>query len=392
MPATVLHFYLADLGFHLILVATIAILAWRWQRRLTRKRLPVSLWLLHLAADSMILGWVIPLGALCAGVFAPHRLFTSARFMGQGVFAEGMLYAAYLTWLFATASGSMTHLRKGALLPGCCALLLLLVYWEGYRHGPYELQVRRYQLDLSHGHPVGRMRIVHLSDIQSEHFGPFQERELEQAKALAGGLVVVTGEYADEGVAPGQGQARTEFNRLLRRCAFRPRLGAFAVQGDCEGEGGGDWKSMFAATAIRCLQDDCATVSLPGGKTLAVVGLSVGAGYDENPTRMEAALARVPRGARRLVLSHRADFVQHLGGQGAVDLVLAGHTHGGQVAIPFYGPPVTLSSLPRRFAGGFHYYDDIPLLVSRGLGMERATAPQVRFFCPPEICVLDLVY
>lgn len=390
MPASVLHFYLADLGFHVVLVATIALLAWRWRRRLTRKRLPVSLWLLHLAADAMILSWVIPLAALFAGVFAPERLFTSARFMGQGLFAEGSLYAVYLTWLFATVSGAMGHLRKGALLPGCCALLLLLVYWEGYWHGPSNLQVRQYQLDLSHGHPVGRLRIVHLSDVQSEQFGRFQERALQRAKSLNGDLIAFTGDYAQQGIWPDKQQAREEFNALLRKVDFHSRLGAFAVQGDCEADR--EWPSMFQGTGIRCLHNDCATVSLPGGRTLAVVGLSVRAGYDDNPAPMEAALARAPRGALRIMLSHRADFVQHLAGKGAVDLVLAGHTHGGQVVIPFYGPPVTLSSLPRRFAGGFHYYDDIPLLVSRGIGMERATAPQVRLFCPPEICVLDLTY
>lgn len=73
-----------------------------------------------------------------------------------------------------------------------------------------------------------------------------------------------------------------------------------------------------------------------------------------------------------------------------VDLVLAGHTHGGQVVVPFFGPPYTASRLPRRYAGGLNDYRGIPLHVSRGVGMERGFAPQVRFLCPPEICVVDV--
>ena len=73
-----------------------------------------------------------------------------------------------------------------------------------------------------------------------------------------------------------------------------------------------------------------------------------------------------------------------------VDLVLAGHTHGGQVVMPFFGPVVTASRLPRLFAGGLHDFRGTPLHVSRGVGMERGFSPPVRFLCPPEICVLDL--
>ena len=58
-----------------------------------------------------------------------------------------------------------------------------------------------------------------------------------------------------------------------------------------------------------------------------------------------------------------------------VDLALAGHTHGGQVALPFFGPPYTSSPLPRKYAGGLHDYQGTLLHVSRGVGMERGPAP-----------------
>lgn len=90
----------------------------------------------------------------------------------------------------------------------------------------------------------------------------------------------------------------------------------------------------------------------------------------------------------RIVISHSPDFVDSL--QVPVDLVLAGHTHGGQVVLPLFGPPKTSSRLPRAYAGGLNDYRGIPLHVSRGVGMERGFDVPVRFLCPPEICVLDL--
>ena len=75
-----------------------------------------------------------------------------------------------------------------------------------------------------------------------------------------------------------------------------------------------------------------------------------------------------------------------------MDLALAGHARGGQVVIPLFGPPVTSTRLPRRYAGGQRWYPRDP---GRGLArgwMERHTAPQVRFCCPPEIAVLEVRY
>ena len=70
-------------------------------------------------------------------------------------------------------------------------------------------------------------------------------------------------------------------------------------------------------------------------------------------------------------------------------LLLAGHTHGGQVRVPFYGALTTNCALPRRMARGLHRYRDSWLHVSAGLGT-HPTAP-VRFSCPPEASILTLV-
>jgi predicted MPP superfamily phosphohydrolase len=106
------------------------------------------------------------------------------------------------------------------------------------------------------------------------------------------------------------------------------------------------------------------------------------------PEWLRALFARGPSAPHRIVISHAPDFVDSL--PSPVELVLAGHTHGGQVVLPFFGPLRTGTRLPRRYAGDLHDFAGTPLHVSRGVGMERDFAPQVRFFCPPEICVLDV--
>jgi predicted MPP superfamily phosphohydrolase len=93
----------------------------------------------------------------------------------------------------------------------------------------------------------------------------------------------------------------------------------------------------------------------------------------------------------RLVLVHRPRNVEWLEPGSRVDLVIAGHTHGGQVAFPFVGPVFVGSPLPYDVAaGGLHDVGGRRVYVSRGLGMQRHQSPQIRFLSPPEITLLTL--
>jgi predicted MPP superfamily phosphohydrolase len=90
----------------------------------------------------------------------------------------------------------------------------------------------------------------------------------------------------------------------------------------------------------------------------------------------------------QVVVGHSPDFAL---GRVDADLLVAGHTHGGQVQLPFVGPIITHSLVPRRWASGTTELDGgRTLVVSRGIGMERNYAPRLRFFCRPEIVVIDV--
>lgn len=71
------------------------------------------------------------------------------------------------------------------------------------------------------------------------------------------------------------------------------------------------------------------------------------------------------------------------------DLIFAGHTHGGQICLPFYGALVTNSDLPTRYASGLHQWGSAALNVSAGIG--AAPAAPVRIACRPEAIVIDLL-
>jgi uncharacterized protein len=74
-----------------------------------------------------------------------------------------------------------------------------------------------------------------------------------------------------------------------------------------------------------------------------------------------------------------------------IDLMVAGHTHGGQVCLPFYGAIVTHSKTSKRYESGLYRLDDTWLYVNRGIGMDGGLSPRVRFLARPELTIIDIV-
>jgi len=90
-----------------------------------------------------------------------------------------------------------------------------------------------------------------------------------------------------------------------------------------------------------------------------------------------------------VVLSHEPDGIRRLDPRLRADVMLAGHTHGGQIVLPWYGAPVRMSqTCGRRSAHGWIRNPRAPLLVTRGLG-EQLPLP-IRVGCRPEILILRL--
>ena len=221
--------------------------------------------------------------------------------------------------------------------------------------------------------------LVHVSDLQSVGECERERRALERINAYEPDLVVVTGDYMAGPFwdpVPGIDAARTFLTGL------RARHGVLGVAGHAEPAPMRD--RIFDGLEARYLRDAWHDLELEDGRALEICALEV-----HHPDL--ALLDRPVRpGAVRLVASHVPDVSRELDGRGVL-LHLAGHTHGGQIALPLVGPPLTLSELPRAYARGLHRFGDHLLNVCAGLGMEGNHAPRIRFLCPPEVCVIRLV-
>ena len=232
------------------------------------------------------------------------------------------------------------------------------------------------------------LRIGHLTDL---HIGNGLEGErldamVRDANALDCDLLVITGDIFDFDPAFVE-------DGMRRLGALRARLGVYAVLGNHDTYTGTEAiVDAFASHApgLRLLRDEC--VRLPLDEPLYLAGV-------EDPGRdwtsrnlhlesMESLAASLPSDGPVLLLVHRPQAFAQAARLG-FPLVLAGHTHGGQLALPFRrGQHVNLARVMTGYTRGLYQMNRSTLYVNRGIGV---AGPAVRFNCAREMATVELV-
>ncbi len=252
---------------------------------------------------------------------------------------------------------------------------------------PGRLRVVHYDVPITRLPPeLDGFRIVHLSDT---HHGPYitlpyLEGAVARANALEADLAVLTGDYVHRtprSIPDGIG--------IFRK--LETRLGTVAVTGNHEfWEGIDTCRAAFAETPVHLIDNarvfltrDGITQS-PEARALCMGGVG---DLWEDEVRFDKATADAPESMPRLVLAHNPDTAEHVPPRLRVDLMLCGHTHGGQVCFPRIGTPSVPSRYGSKYAGGLCQGPQCRVLVSRGVGM--AILP-VRFRVRPEIGLITL--
>src|SRR5262245_45828412 len=270
--------------------------------------------------------------------------------------------------------------RRGAL--GLAVIVLGLgaegTYVWARRVEPFRLEVTHHSIVSERlARPV---RVAVLSDLQSDEIGAFERRVFAALDEEQADLLLVPGDLLQPAGTPESVAREHAALDALFAGLRRPRLGILMVGGDCEPIG------VRLPPGIRLLEDEAVVFA---EERLQVIGLTR-AHSRRHLDESQAAVARAFDGLT-IVLGHAPDFALTASRSGVPLLCVAGHTHGGQVQLPFLGPLLTLSRIPRAMAGGGLFrLEDSWLCVSRGVGMERGYAPRIRFLCRPELVVLEL--
>ena len=290
--------------------------------------------------------------------------------------------------LAAVLLGVLTWRTGSTALRVLVVLGLLLVPVGAYASfvEPERLVVERATVELSPQRTGdASVRIAVIADLQFERLGDHEREAVERVMAERPDLILLSGDY-HQGTADSFARELPGLRRLLGR--LRAPGGVFAVQGDVESLA--RVRRVFAGTGIRLLVDEQATTRV-GDRAISIAGLRLRYWQASARTLTERFEARPGIGDIRLLLAHRPDAAKWLAPDTRVDLVVSGHTHGGQLQRPLVGPLTTASNVPRDVAaGGLHSLGGRRIYVSRGIGVERGQAPRLRFGAPPEVSILTL--
>ena len=255
------------------------------------------------------------------------------------------------------------------------ALRLSGLYGRARRNAEH-VQIRRHAI-ASRRLPAAfdGFTILHISDLHADMNGGAIGRLIELLPGMSYDLCVLTGDYRGKTFGP---FAATIEGLARLRALLKGRV--YGVLGNHDTI---RMVPAMEAMGIRMLLNEADTV-VRGGERIHLVGVDDAHYYRVD--NIEKAAAGVPDDAFSVLLSHTPEIYRQAA-HADFDLLLSGHTHGGQICLPG-GVPLTLdAALPRRMGAGSWRYHDMIGYTSVGVG---SCIVPVRLNCPPEVTLHQL--
>ena len=263
-------------------------------------------------------------------------------------------------------------------------LFLAGVAFWGFLIEPGRLVTREQTIQIDNWpQQLDGLRIAVLSDIHVDNWFITDKKLrtiVERTNQLQPELIVILGDYIS---SDGWVTSRVEpevFAPVLKD--LRAPLGVYSVLGNHDWwYSGARVRRGLEQNGIKVLENESAKVEARG-TSLWLVGL---ADLWTRSQRIADAMATVPEGQPLIALTHNPDIFPNIPQR--AQLVLAGHTHGGQVRFPIIGPVIESSEYGDRWVRGHVFADNHHLFVTSGIG---TSIVPVRFGLPPEIVLLTL--
>jgi len=322
-----------------------------------------------------------------------RRVYTGFAFSAvYGMLFLGLLVAvSELLWAAASLCGiepARPVFDAATGTAGTAGLLLIgAAMAHGYTRGAGRVWINQIDVPMTTlPCELDGFRIAQVSDI---HLGPFMSeadvaRHVDHVNRLGADLVVLTGDITD-----GLDHAPRTFAALA---ALRAPAGVVAILGNHDVGTGAEAvkRALTAYTDFTVLDDEVHVVEHRNARLWVIGLMDRGLDWARGLRRcsvLERLHSTVPAGEPLVVLSHRPDLFPHAAELGC-PLVLSGHTHGGQVGIPWLpGRVATLARFMTRWPRGTYRIAGSVLHVNLGLGM---TGQPVRVATPREITVVTL--
>jgi uncharacterized protein len=273
------------------------------------------------------------------------------------------------------------HRSSKFLLVAIAFLFATSVYGRGIE--PRWFELKTIDITIVGLNPVFEgYKIVQLSDIHARS-GIMDRQQLEKVANIADrqnpDLIALTGDYITDHPEKAEAMLTSTFSQL------RATDGVVAIMGNHDREEKDDnipIERALAQAKVKLLRNAVYSIEKAGHK-LNIAGVDdVYFKYADLPL----TISQLPQTGTNILLAHEPDFVDVAAATHKFALQLSGHSHGGQIVVPFL--PRLSPHMARKYISGHHKIDGTQLYVSSGVG--TTGLPQARINCRPEISVIVL--
>jgi len=269
-----------------------------------------------------------------------------------------------------------------ALLVVLVALAFCLIW--GFFIEPYRLVIHEQSIRIDNWPPeLSGLRIALIGDVHTDNRA-IDEQKLHRIVELTNqqnpDLIVLLGDYI-QGGRRNPNHIEPEVTAGVLKGLKAP-LGVYSVLGNHDWWYNGEKvRQAFEQNGIPILEDEIMELNWHG-KSFWLVGL---ADLWTRPQHIAQTVAQVPADSTTIAITHNPDIFPQL--PGSVPLLLAAHTHGGQVSLPLIGTPVVPSKYGSKYTAGHVFENGHHMFVTTGIG---TSIIRVRFRVPPEIVILTV--
>jgi predicted MPP superfamily phosphohydrolase len=278
-----------------------------------------------------------------------------------------------------------------ALLPlpiiaeGIIQLIGTLLVLYGFYIEPHSIRVTRQLYTSDKLHSSKPLRVLQLGDLHVERITRRERQLQELVEQLQPDLILFTGDILNLSYLT-DSQAWEDARRILS--GWKAPLGVFLVSGSPAVDLAENMPELLKDLPLTWLDDQICTLT-HNQDQINLIGLTCSHKPFEDGPRLQALAQDKLDGSLNILMYHSPDLAP-IADRHEIDLQLSGHTHGGQVRLPLFGALFTGSLYGRRYEAGRYIHENLTLYISRGIGLEGAGAPRVRFLCPPEIVLWEL--